>query len=86
MAEAGGVDLGQVVAVVKSMFCDGTKDSLRRHGNGPYQAFLPAWTEPIGDFMAGWTPAEGSVACYEAAMLVAAQKAVNGQWMRVKSC
>ena len=74
LAQAGDVDSSQVVAVVKSMFCDGTKDSLRRHGNGPYQEFVPAWTRLFGDFAAAWTPSEESAACYEAAMLVAAQQ------------
>ena len=84
LAEAGGVGRDQVIAVVKAMFCDGTDQSVRDHAD-QYQAFVPDWLESYGIFVADWTPAEGSV-CYEAAMLVAAQQAVTGQWMRVLYC
>ena len=72
LAEAGGVERDQVIAVVKAMFCDGTDQSVRDHAD-QYQAFVPDWLESYGIFVADWTPAEGSV-CYEAAMLVAAQQ------------
>ena len=84
LAEAADVERDQVIAVVKTMFCDGTKQSLREHSQ-PYQDFVPHWTQSYGNFVADWTPPEGSV-CYEAAMLVAAQKAVTGRWMRVLYC
>ena len=84
LAEAGGVGRDHVIAVVKAMFCDGTDQSVRDHAD-QYQAFVPDWLESYGIFVADWTPAEGSV-CYEAAMLVAAQQAVTGQWMRVLYC
>ena len=84
LAEAGGVGRDQVIAVVKDMFCDGTDQSVRDHAD-QYQDFVPDWPESYGIFVADWTPAEGSV-CYEAAMLVAAQKAVTGSWMRVLYC
>ena len=86
LAEAGGVGRDQVIAAVKAMFCDGTKQSVRDHADR-YHDFRPDWTQPplYGDFVADWLPTEGSV-CYEAAMLVAAQKAVTGAWMRVVYC
>ena len=73
-----------MIAVVKAMFCDGTKQSVRDHAD-QYQDFRPDWLESYGDFVAERTPAEGSI-CHEAAMLVAAQRAVTGQWMRVRYC
>ena len=85
LAEAGGVDRGEVVEVIKDMFCaDGTKQTLREQGER-YQRFVPRWTQPFGVYVAFWTPGEWSV-CYEAAMLVAAQRATSGRWVRVASC
>ena len=84
LAEAADVGRDRVIAVVKSMFCDGTEQSLRDHAD-QYQVFVPEWSQSYGNFVADWSPPEGSV-CYEAAMLVAAQKAVAGQWMRVLYC
>ena len=85
LAEAGGVDRGEVVEVIKTMFCaDGTKQTLREQGER-YQPFVPHRTQPAGVYAAFWTPGEWSV-CYEAAMLVAAQRATSGRWVRVASC
>ena len=74
----------EVVAVVKAMFCGDTHQALRDLA-ADYQPFVPQWTRSYGDFVANWTPLEGSV-CYEAGMLVAAQKAVTGEWTRVINC
>ena len=85
LAEAGGVDRAEVVQVIKDMFCaDGTKQTLREQGER-YQRFVPHRTQPAGVYAAFWTPGEWSV-CYEAAMLVAAQRATSGRWVRVSSC
>ena len=85
LADAGGVDRGEVIEVVKDMFCaDGTKRTLREQGER-YQGFVPYWTQPAGEFVAYWTPGEGAV-CYEAAMLVAAHLATSGRWTRVLFC
>ena len=89
MGAAAGLGRGQlgtarVVEVVKAMFCDGDKQAIRDHGHA-YQDFVPHWQDPYGDFVAAWLPAEGAV-CFEAAILVAAQKAVRGGWTRVKYC
>ena len=84
LAEAANAGRDQVIAVVKSMFCDGTVQTLRDHA-GQYQDFVPQWTRSYANFVADWLPIEGSV-CYEAVLLVAAQKAVTGQWMRVLYC
>ena len=74
----------RVVEVVKSMFCDGTVAAIRDNG-AAYQAFVPHWQDSYADFAADWLPAEDSI-CFEAAILVAAQKATRGEWMRVIYC
>ena len=85
LADAADVGRDQVIAAVKAMFCNGTKTALRDHSR-LYDVFVPHWTHPpYGNFVANWTPPEGSI-CYEAAMLVAAQKTVTGQWLRVLDC
>ena len=74
----------EVVTVVKAMFCGDTKQALRDLA-ADYQPFVPQWTQSYGDFVWFWTPLEGSL-CYEAGMLVAAQKAVTSEWTRVINC
>ena len=89
MAEVAGTDRAEVVKVVKAMFCvDGTRQTLFAEGPA-YSKFRPDWNTPSGNdyygFVYNWTPAEGSV-CHGAAMLAAAQKAVQGSWMRIRYC
>ena len=74
LAEAYGVSRSQVVAFLKTLICeDGTKEGLRQ-----YPQFH-------GDFVAGWTPPEGSI-CYEEVMLNVARAAVRQEWIRVAYC
>ena len=74
LAAAYGVSRAQVVAFVKTLICeDGTKDGLRQY------------PQLYGDFIADWTPPEGSI-CYEAVMLNVARSAVRQEWIRVAYC
>ena len=85
LAEAANTTRDQVISAVKAMFCEGTKQALRDN-SAAFDVFLSNWSEPFGEFVAVWLPPEGSI-CYEAASLVAAQKAVDGGgWIRVKFC
>ena len=89
LAEAGGGTRDDVIAAVKAMFCPGTDQAIWDNAD-TFQKFMPHWSWPdglsYGQFAVNWLPPEGA-SCHEAAMLVAAERAVNGGgWIRVHFC
>ena len=77
LAEAAGGTRADVIAAVKAMFCAGT-DAAVRDNSAAYEPFVPNWPEgaPFGAWVLNDLPFEGEV-CFEAALLVAAERAVN---------
>ena len=74
IAAAYNVTRAFLVAFLKSLICDdGTKEGLQQ------------WPQYHGDFVADWTPPEGSI-CYEAVMLSVARASVRGEWIQVAYC